>query len=89
LKDWTYNVTHHTFIHESIKKFLDGFTTMLTHGMLISTIAALSTFYHDARDIFSANHAEANVPAHWQMPTIAAFSYRHSLACRLSTRITS
>ena len=44
LKDWTYNVTHHTFIHESIKKFLDGFHyDAHPMGMMISTIAALST----------------------------------------------
>src|SRR5579863_6247260 len=50
LKEWTYNVTHHTFIHESIKKFLDGFHyDAHPMGMMISTIAALSTFYHDAR----------------------------------------
>src|SRR5216683_2809265 len=43
LKDWTYNVTHHTFIHESIKKFLDGFHyDAHPMGMMISTIAALS-----------------------------------------------
>jgi len=45
LKDWTYNVTHHTYIHESIKKFLDGFHyDAHPMGMTISTIAALSTF---------------------------------------------
>src|ERR1700682_2246344 len=39
LKDWTYNVTHHTFIHESIKKFLDGFHyDAHPMGMMISTI---------------------------------------------------
>src|ERR1700674_4521390 len=55
LKDWTYNVTHHTFIHESIKKFLDGFHyDPHPMGLTNSTIAALSTFYHDAKDIFSA-----------------------------------
>src|SRR6266851_2135394 len=44
-----------TFIHESIKKFLDGFHyDAHPMGMMISTIAALSTFYHDAKDIFSA-----------------------------------
>src|ERR1700722_18555412 len=54
LKDWTYNITHHTFIHESIKKFLDGFHyDAHPMGMLISTIAALSTYYHDSKDIFS------------------------------------
>src|SRR6266571_2732863 len=51
LEDWTYNVTHHTFIHESIKKFLDGFHyDAHPMGMMISTIAALSTFYHDAKE---------------------------------------
>ncbi|MGC1580465.1 MAG: citrate/2-methylcitrate synthase, partial [Candidatus Acidiferrales bacterium] len=54
LSDWTYNVTHHTFIHESIKKFLDGFHyDAHPMGMLISTVAALSTFYPDAKDIFN------------------------------------
>src|SRR5947209_10719321 len=65
LKDWTYNVTHHTFIHESIKKFLDGFHyDAHPMGMLISTIAALSTFYHDARDIFSAESRRTQTYTH-------------------------
>src|SRR6201997_5628526 len=52
LADWSYHVTHHTFIHESIKKFLDGFHyDAHPMGMLISTVAALSTFYPDAKDI--------------------------------------
>src|SRR5256885_456737 len=47
LNDWTYNVTHHTFIHESIKKFLDGFHyDAHPMGMMISTIAALSSPLH-------------------------------------------
>ncbi len=55
LKEWQHNITHHTFIHESIKKFLDGFHyDAHPMGMLISTISALSTFYHDAKDIFNA-----------------------------------
>ena len=54
LEDWTYHVTHHTFIHESIKKFLDGFHyDAHPMGMMISAIAALSTFYPDAKDIFN------------------------------------
>src|SRR5271154_7419829 len=54
LKDWAYHVTHHTFIHESIKKFIDGFHyDAHPMGMLISTVAALSTFYPDAKDIFN------------------------------------
>jgi len=58
-----YNVTHHTFIHESIKKFLDGFHyDAHPMGMMMSTIAALSTFYHDAKDIFSAEFAQESRP---------------------------
>src|SRR5260370_23436575 len=55
LEDWTYHVTHHTFIHESIKTFLDGFHyDAHPMGMLISTTAALSTFYPHANNIFDA-----------------------------------
>src|SRR3989475_6120372 len=54
LDEWTYHITHHTFIHESIKKFLDGFHyDAHPMGMMISTIAALSTFYPEAKDIFN------------------------------------
>src|SRR5713226_9187695 len=81
LKDWTYNVTHHTYIHESIKKFLDGFHyDAHPMGMTISTIAALSTFYHDAKDIFSAeSRNKQTYRLIGKMPTIAAFAYRHTL----------
>src|SRR5438876_45298 len=81
LKDWTYNVTHHTFIHESIKKFLDGFHyDAHPMGMMISTIAALSTFYHDAKDIFSVeSRKKQTYRLVGKVPTIAAFSYRHTL----------
>jgi citrate synthase len=78
LKDWTWHISHHTFIHESIKKFLDGFHyDAHPMGMMISTIAALSTFYHDAKDIFSADSASKQTyRLIGKMPTIAAFSYR-------------
>src|ERR1700739_3870095 len=81
LEDWTYHVTHHTFIHESIKKFLDGFHyDAHPMGMLISTIAALSTFYHDAKDILNEeSRRQQTYRLIGKMPTIAAFSYRHSL----------
>jgi citrate synthase len=81
LDEWSYNINHHTFIHESIKKFLEGFHyDAHPMGMLISTIAALSTFYPDARDIF--NQESRRKQTHrliGKMPTLAAFSYRHSL----------
>ena len=81
LEDWTYHVTHHTFIHESIKKFLDGFHyDAHPMGMLISTIAALSTFYPDARHIFDAEaRRKQTYRLIGKMPTLAAFAYRHSL----------
>ena len=81
LKEWTYNVTHHTFIHESIKKFLDGFHyDAHPMGMVISTIAALSTFYNDAKDIFSEeSRKKQTYRLIGKMPTIAAFAYRHTL----------
>ena len=81
LKDWTWNITHHTFINESIKKVMDGFHyNAHPMGMLISTLGALGTFYPDAKNIF-------NVEARWKqihrliakVPTIAAFAYRHNV----------
>ena len=81
LEDWTYHVTHHTFIHESIKKFLDGFHyDAHPMGMMISTIAALSTFYPDAKNIFNAeSRRKQTYRLIGKMPTLAAFAYRHSL----------
>ena len=81
LADWTYHVTHHTFIHESIKKFLDGFHyDAHPMGMVISAVAALSTFYPDAKNIFDEDSRRKQT---WRligkMPTMAAFAYRHSL----------
>jgi len=81
LAEWTYHITHHTFVHESIKKFLDGFHyDAHPMGMLISTVAALSTFYPDAKDI--SNPESRRKQTHrliGKMPTLAAFAYRHSL----------
>jgi citrate synthase len=81
LADWSYHVTHHTFIHESIKKFLDGFHyDAHPMGMLISTVAALSTFYPDAKDIFNPDsRRKQTYRLIGKMPTLAAFAYRHSL----------
>jgi citrate synthase len=81
LDDWTYHVTQHTFIHESIKKFLDGFHyDAHPMGMMISAIGALSTFYVDAKDIFNeASRKKQTWRLIGKMPTLAAFAYRHSL----------
>jgi citrate synthase len=81
LNEWRHQITHHTFIHESIKKFLDGFHyDAHPMGMLISAIAALSTFYHDAKEVHNAAARQKQIfRLIGKMPTIAAFSYRHSL----------
>src|SRR5579863_4681752 len=52
LKDWVDNITHHTMLHESTKNFLEGFRyDAHPMGMFISTVAALSTIYPEARDV--------------------------------------
>ncbi|MGE5444779.1 MAG: citrate synthase [Ignavibacteriales bacterium] len=77
---WIHDITHHTFIHEKIKKFMDGFRhDAHPMGMLLGTLGALSTFYPDAKDIF--NPTSRMIQIHRliaKMPTLAAFSYRHS-----------
>ncbi len=81
LKEWQYHVLHHTYIHESIKKFLDGFHyDAHPMGMLISTIAGLSTFYPDSKHIFEAeSRKKQTYRLIGKMPTLAAFAYRHTL----------
>jgi len=81
LRDWSWNITHHTFIHEQIKKFMDGFHyDAHPMGMLVSTVGALSTFYRDAKDIFNAESRKHQIHRLIaKMPTLAAFAYRHSV----------
>src|SRR5687767_59316 len=79
LKDWTWNITHHTIINESIKKLMDGFHfNAHPMGMLISTLGALSTFYPDDKDIFNEEARRKQIyRLIAKVPTIAAFAYRH------------
>jgi citrate synthase len=80
LDEWTYYVTHHSILHENIKKFVDGFHyDAHPMGMLVSTVAALSTFYPDAKNIFdSESRKKQTYRLVGKMPTLAAFAYRHS-----------
>ncbi len=80
LEEWTHNVTYHTLIHESIKKFMDGFHyDAHPMGMLVSTVAALSTFYPEAKNIFDPeSRSKQTYRLIGKMPTLAAFAYRHS-----------
>jgi len=79
--EWTYHITHHTMIHENIKKFMDGFHyDAHPMGILVGTVGALSTFYPDAKDIRDpANRQQQIYRLIAKMPTLAAFAYRHSL----------
>jgi citrate synthase len=78
---WTHEITYHTFIHENMRKrFMDGFHyDAHPMGMLVSSVAALSTFYLDAKDIHDeATRRKQIVRLIAKMPTIAACSYRFS-----------
>ena len=79
--EWAQNITMHTLIHENIKKLMDAFHyDAHPMGMLISTIAALSTFYTDAKDVHNPeSRRKQTYRLIAKMPTIAAFAYRHSV----------
>jgi citrate synthase len=80
LDDWTDEIVHHTFIHENIKKFIDGFHhDAHPMGILVGTVGALSTFYPDAKRIDDpASRRRQIVRLIAKMPTLAAFAYRHA-----------
>ena len=81
MDDWTYEITHHSFVHENIKKFMDGFRyDAHPMGILLSTVGALSTFYPDAKQIFDEDGRATQVARLIaKVPTIAAYAYRHSI----------
>jgi len=81
LDAWVFQVTHHTIIHENIKKFIDGFHhDAHPMGMFVSAVAALSTFYAEAKKI-SDEKMRSNqiVRLIAKTPTLAAFAHRHSV----------
>jgi citrate synthase len=86
LKDWTHNITYHTFINESIKKVMDGFHyNAHPMGMFESTMGALSTFYPDAKEIFDEPCRKKQIyRLIAKVPTIAAFAYRHRIGMQYS-----
>ncbi|MCA1594426.1 MAG: citrate synthase, partial [Acidobacteria bacterium] len=81
LKDWTHNVTHHTFINENIKKVLDGFHyNAHPMGMFEAMVAALSTFYPEAKNIFDEPCRQKQIHRLIaKVPTIAASAFRHRI----------
>jgi citrate synthase len=81
LDRWVYDVTHHTFVHEDIKKFLEGFRyDAHPMGMLLASVGALSTFYPDAKQIDDPEERYmAAIRLIAKVPTLAAFAYRHNM----------
>jgi citrate synthase len=77
---WVHDITYHTYVHENIKRFLEGFRyDSHPMSMLASSVAALSAFYPEAKDIFDPNQRYISIIRLLaKMPTIAAFCYRHS-----------
>lgn len=80
LDAWTEEITIHTFVHENVKKFMEGFRyDAHPMGMLCGSVGALSTFYPNANDIKDpANRHIQTIRLIAKMPTLAAFAYRHT-----------
>src|SRR5512143_1478875 len=81
IQEFTHLVTHHTYVHENIKTFMDGFRyDAHPMSMLASTVAALSGFYPDAKNTKDEKSRRIQITRLIaKMPTIAAFSFRHSM----------
>jgi len=84
LAAWTYDITHHTFVHENIKTLMQAFRyDAHPMGMFISTVPALSTFYPDANKVSDADNRLAQIKRLIaKVPTIAAYTYRHNRGLR-------
>jgi citrate synthase len=79
LKNWVHDITHHTMLHETTKKFMEGFRDNAhPMAMLVSTVAALSTVYPDSKNIHDPAIRLLQIKRLiGKMPSIAAMSYRH------------
>jgi citrate synthase len=78
--EWEHEITIHTFVHENIKRFMEGFRhDAHPMGMLLGSVGALSTFYPDANEIDDPeNRYMQTIRLIAKMPTLAAFAFRHS-----------
>jgi citrate synthase len=86
IDSWRREITMHTLIHEHIKRLFDGFHyDAHPMGMFISSVAALSTFYPEAKDIDDVACRNLQVRRLIaKVPTLAAFAYRHSMGLPLN-----
>jgi citrate synthase len=81
LEEWTEHIRLHTYVHENVKRLMEGFRhNAHPMGIFVSTLAALSTFYPESRQVLDPHIRQKQI---WRLigkvPTIAAFAYRHSL----------
>ncbi|MGH9319475.1 MAG: citrate synthase [Vicinamibacteria bacterium] len=83
-QEWVHNITHHTILHEYVKKLLEGFRyDAHPMGMLVGVVGALSTFYPDSKKVLDpASRRLQTYRLIAKMPTLAAFAYRHSIGMR-------
>ncbi|MGA9792669.1 MAG: citrate synthase [Terriglobales bacterium] len=81
LKNWVNEITHHTMLHETTKKFMEGFGSQAhPMAMLVSTVAALASVYPEAKNIHDPAIRLLQIKRLiGKMPSIAAMSYRHSV----------
>jgi citrate synthase len=81
LDEWTHEITIHTFVHENVKSFMQGFRyDAHPMGMLLASVGALSTFYPDANQIKDPEKRYLQIiRLIAKMPTLAAFAYRHNM----------
>jgi citrate synthase len=81
LDEWVLSVTYHTFIHENLKQFIEGFRyNAHPMGMLMATVSALSTFYPEASKISDPENRMLQITRLIaKMPTLGAFAFRHQL----------
>ncbi|MFI5184380.1 MAG: citrate synthase [Vicinamibacteria bacterium] len=79
--EWVFDITHHTMVHENVKDLMMGFRyDAHPMGMLASTVAALSTFYPEAKQIHYPLVRRKQIHRLIaKIPTLAAFAYRHSM----------
>jgi len=81
LAEWVHQITIHTFVHENVKEFMQGFRYDANPmGMLVASVGALSTFYPNANEIHDAEVRMAQIIRLLaKMPTLAAFAFRHNM----------
>ena len=77
---WVHEITYHTFVHENVQSFMEGFRyDAHPMGMLMASVGALSTFYPESRNISDADNRHMQIVRMIaKMPTLGAWAFRHA-----------